>query len=280
MERHIAIIGSGYIGSAIAEKLAEHSIELHVLSREQTKTEEQIADQISACDFVINAAGFAGQKNIDDCEDHVEITMRDNLDLARMITDASSVTNTRLIHLSTGCVFDGDEFCEFTEDDQPNLLTGVYRQTKILAETFAMRNAHEPISLRIRLPFDGRVHDRNLFSKLSKYSTLVNHKNSVTCVDDLTSLILFIIRKKHFASGIFHATNPHFVTTRDIAEALKLRCAWMNDERLSKLVKIKRSQCVLSAQKLFNHGFFFPYAPHAVEKCAEIYRHAVASRKS
>lgn len=277
MERQITIIGNGYIGSAISSALSDH-FDIRVLSRGDTHCEERIAELVPPDSIIINAAGFSGRKNIDDCEEEFDATLRDNFDLSRMIADVSFRRRARLIQLSTGCIYDGDQASLFYEDDVPNLLDGVYRLTKFMAESYVMRSAFEPISLRIRLPFDGRVHPRNLFSKLSAYPVLVNHTNSVTSVDDLVALIMFIMRKKHFASGIYHATNPHFVDTKFIATHLHLRNAWMNDARLDKLVKVKRSKCVLSSKKLFDAGFVFPFAPYAVAKAAESYRNSVNAR--
>jgi dTDP-4-dehydrorhamnose reductase len=271
MERKIALVGNGYIGSKLSLALGQH-FEVEVLSRNITSNQTILTDALSRFDFVINAAGYAGETNIDDCEKEVVTTVESNFDLARRIALASHDTKIRMIQLSTGCVFEGDELCEFKEEDEPNLLNGVYRQTKALAESFVMTKAYRPIVARIRLPFDDRHHSRNLFTKLSAYPVLVNHKNSVTSVDDLADTVVQMCADFDFASDVYHVTNPHFVSTREIAEALKLDCDWMSDDKLNSIVKIRRSRCVLNTKKLYNAGVVIPFAPYAVAKCAEIYR--------
>jgi dTDP-4-dehydrorhamnose reductase len=80
-------------------------------------------------DAVIHCAAFT---DVDACEGHPELAERLNAEVPGWLAEACAREGTRLIHISTDAVFDGERG-GYTEDDQP-LPINVYGATKLRGE--------------------------------------------------------------------------------------------------------------------------------------------------
>jgi dTDP-4-dehydrorhamnose reductase len=247
---HIAIVGNGYIGSALIERSNQLNNTLAFLDRSNTFDVESIANRIRGAAFVVNAAGHCGSVNVDSCETEIAKTIRDNVHLTHRLALASRAAGVRLVHLSTGCIFEGDVM--FNEESPPNLVSGIYRQTKLLAETIALREGNRSVVLRLRMPFDGRRSPRNLLQKLSSYPRLVDHVNSVTSVENLVNVIL---NSDSLEDGVYNVACKNPISTRKIAEILGHDCEWFTPSDFDHAVAVKRSACSLSTLKIERAGF-------------------------
>ncbi len=71
---------------------------------------------------VINCAGKTGRPNIDWCEDHKLETLRSNVTGALVVLETCLERGTYLVHLSSGCIYEGDNGgVGFGENDHPQL---------------------------------------------------------------------------------------------------------------------------------------------------------------
>src|SRR5262245_38614080 len=72
-------------------------------------------------DVVINCAGKTGRPNVDWCEAHKDKTLRSNVTGALVLFDQCLARNIYLVHMSSGCIFQGDrDGGGFSESDPPN----------------------------------------------------------------------------------------------------------------------------------------------------------------
>lgn len=210
-------------------------------------------------DIVINCIGKTGKPNIDWCETHKEETNLSNLIVPLLIQRACTQRNIRMIHISTGCVYDGYDK-HFTETDPSNYQDSYYSRTKYLCEQ-ALKEFNV-LQLRIRMPIDSVPHPRNLLNKLLSYKEIISIENSITVVPDLMQAAKHLIETKE--TGIFNVVNTGSVTHWEILNIynayspLKKEIATISMNALRKKIATSRSNCVLSNQKLRDAGFLMP----------------------
>ena len=86
-------------------------------------------------DIVINTIAL---HNVDYCESHAQEAYEINSKAVRMIADLSNNLGSRLIHLSTDFVFDGNKAGRYLESDSPNP-SSIYAKSKLEGEVQAKR---------------------------------------------------------------------------------------------------------------------------------------------
>jgi dTDP-4-dehydrorhamnose reductase len=187
-------------------------------------------------DVVINCVGYTGRPNIDACEDDPAATWTANYDVPCQLARSSR----RLIHISSGCIFDGAG--PFTETDEPNCVSSVYTQSKRAAEN-ALRHLPRVSLLRIRMPLAPEPHERNLITKVRAYSRVIDAQNSVTWLPDLADVVKMFVSRADLG-GIWNVVNRGTVSPWELSPAA---------ERLTSLggvTRVPRSNCRLSVAKL------------------------------
>ncbi|MBI4709049.1 MAG: sugar nucleotide-binding protein [Candidatus Portnoybacteria bacterium] len=208
---------------------------------------------------VLNCAGITGRPNIDWCEDHKAETVAGNVAVPLNILQACSEKNIYWVHLSSGCVFqgegkDGKGFCE----DDPATPPSFYSFTKYWADQI-LKNFPVLIA-RLRLPIDVEPNPRNLIDKLAKYPQIIDVENSVTIIPDLLEVVKKLIEKR--CIGIYHVTNPGTIKHSEFMELYKKhinpehKYELISVEDLYKkgLAKARRSNCILNTDKLQGEG--------------------------
>ena len=224
-------------------------------------------------DVVINAAGKTGRPNVDWCEDHKLETVNSNITGPLVLLNACSQKNIRLVHLSSGCIFDGSEI--FTEESTPNPVS-FYAWTK--AQCDEMLKEFPVLILRIRMPVDDAPSNRNLIDKLAKYEKIVDVENSITVISDLLSATKQLIDQN--AIGIYNMVNPGSIKHAEILALYKelvdpahtFELVSMEDLAKQGLIKAGRSNCVLSTEKLSAAGIQMREVHEAVRDCLTKYR--------
>jgi dTDP-4-dehydrorhamnose reductase len=228
-------------------------------------------------EVVINCAGKTGRPNIDWCEDHQAETLRSNVTGALVVLEECLRRGVYLVHLSSGCIYEGDRGGSgFTEDDPPNYTGSFYSRTKAWADQ--VLREFPVLTLRLRMPFDGSLSDRNLIMKLRKYRRVLTEPNSITHLPDFFRVAGQLIARK--ATGIYNVVNegtisPFEVMTRyqELVDPehtfLPLPLA-----QLGEVATAGRSNCLLSTAKLRAEGLGMPSARDAVDRALR----ALASR--
>ncbi|MFO0879871.1 MAG: sugar nucleotide-binding protein [Gemmataceae bacterium] len=208
-------------------------------------------------DVVINCAGKTGRPNIDWCETHRLETLRSNVTGALVVLEACQQRGIYLVHLSSGCIYQGDNGgAGFTEDDAPNYLGSYYSRTKIWSDQILCE--FPVLVLRLRMPFDSSASDRNLIVKLRRYGRVLTAPNSLTYLPDFFQVLRALIAGRE--TGIYHVVNegvisPYEIMTlyRDIVDPTHTFTA-LEPAQLGEVATAGRSNCRLSTAKLRAKG--------------------------
>src|SRR6266487_4219406 len=289
----ILLLGAtGYIGQAFARELMRRRWDFRPLSRREVDYSrfETLLEFLRSNkpSFVLNAAGFAGQPNVDACETARADTLQGNTLLPITIADACAATGTPWGHVSSGCIYCGAYIVEggrraiesdltkadlraliercpsalqgFTEEDEPNFTfrrppCSFYSGTKALAEE-ALRKHPNGFLWRLRIPFDELDEPKNYLSKLLHYARLYDNFNSLSHRGDFVRACLDLWELRA-PFGAYNLTNPGFITARQ-AVALLQRLLRLNrtfdffasdDEFYKVAARTPRSNCVLDVSK-------------------------------
>lgn len=262
---NIAILGAGFIGNYVKDYISQNHLtyllnraddEYHVPGRlrEFIKTHK--------IDTVINTCGYTGYPNVDACEDDKANCTYYNITVPLVIEEECKVADAKFINVSSGCIYtDYDK--DYTEEDEPNFgiynsESSFYSKTKHLSEMFLDKDFTNII--RIRMPITSKMDHKNLLSKLKKYDSIIDFKNSKT---DVTKLCQFIqVVAENFKPGIYNAVHGNTLSTKQVTDIMT-EYGLQNDnweyvpyEDLP--IKANRSNCVLDnskAKRDFNFDF-------------------------
>lgn len=215
----VVVIGTGYVASAylrVAHFLGFHPI---VLSRKWVDYYDYSALKFSLSvfkpDLVINAAGYTGN-TVDDCETNRSDCYAANVFLPYIIGVACKKVNATLIHISSGCIYDG--LGPFTEDQKPNFITNYYQQCKVLGELEVKSATQKAFVFRIRMPFNQVNSQRNWLMKLCQHDKILDGLNSVTFLDEFAMRSFQLVQKAE--PGIYHCAESTPVWTSSVAKML------------------------------------------------------------
>jgi dTDP-4-dehydrorhamnose reductase len=235
MARVLLLGSNGYVGRYFAEFLKSKGAELIVVSRaESDYTDFNILKKLlrqHRPDFLINAAGFTGKPNVDACENAKADTLFGNTVFPLRIAEACAEERIPWGHVSSGCIYQGSKGVDssgapigFREEDTPNftLCSGngsFYSGTKALAEDHLIKGGYDVYIWRLRVPFDHRDGGRNYLSKLLRYKTLLDVRNSLSHLGDFVSSAWATIERR-LPYGVYNLTNPGSITTKEVVELI------------------------------------------------------------
>lgn len=283
----ILILGRGYVGNALATCLNK-CYDVTLLSKEEfdytdrallfthlTKSYEH------RYEFVINTCGYTGRPNVDACEDNIEDTWYYNVVVPVNIQKACKDAGVRMIHISSGCIYNGYDK-HYTETDEPNFgllepKSSWYSKTKHACEL--MLKDKNVYIMRIRMPFCETWSARSVLTKLIKYDNVINCLNSLTNLEDLCGFIMYFMEdvldetKVTYEYGIYNVVNPEPIETAELLELIDeyglANPNWKHIElkELYKTTKAQRSNCVLSDDKIKSISLRLPKTRDSLRRC-------------
>jgi 3,5-epimerase/4-reductase len=233
-------------------------------------------------DIALNCAGKTGRPNVDWCEDHKEETLRANVTGPLVLLDECRKRGVKLVHLSSGCIYEGDNGGRgFTESDPPNYFGSFYSKTKAWSDL--MLQDFPVLLLRMRMPFDGTLGDRNLLTKLRKYTRVLDEENSITYLPDFVRASKQLIESG--ATGVYNLVNdgptsPYklMMLYKEIVDPShafeKLSLA-----DLSQVAKAGRSNCILSGEKAKSAGVTMLSTEEAARQAMESIKQELQAAK-
>ncbi|GMH02554.1 hypothetical protein Nepgr_004393 [Nepenthes gracilis] len=209
---------------------------------------------------VFNAAGVTGRPNVDWCESHKTETIRANVAGTLTLADVCREHRLLLMNFATGCIFEYDaghpegSGIGFKEEDKPNFTGSFYSKTKAMVEEL-LKEYDNVCTLRVRMPISSDLNNpRNLITKISRYSKVVNIPNSMIVLDEL--LPISIEMAKRNLRGIWNFTNPGVVSHNEILEMyenyMDPNFKWVNFtlEEQAKVIVAPHSNNEMDASKL------------------------------
>ena len=258
----VLIIGRGYISQKMQIALLKHEIQPMVYFEGHIDHYTPDFKFPPRLDLIINCAGYTGYPNVDDCEDHKNETFAANTYLPAYLGRFCRENKITLIHFSTGCIFQGNQF--FSETDEPNNLNTIYTLSKYSGEKVI--NWSQSYILRIRMPISADFSPKNLLTKLSGYSKIIDGVNSITWLEEACEIAVRLwLREAPF--GIYNLVCRGFITNKEIIEALGLKKEFFPTlKEFQSTVKAPRSFTTLSIEKLISIGIFPTSATNALQK--------------
>ncbi|MBU6410774.1 MAG: sugar nucleotide-binding protein, partial [Verrucomicrobia bacterium] len=288
---------SGYVGQAFSQELRRRRLAFIPLTRKAIDYTnlELLFDYVRKVkpEFIINAAGYPANPNVDACEQAREETLFANTLLPQTIARVCLMTNTPWGHVSSGSIYQGakvvesegtrierdmnrpefrrllaehpERICGFTEWNEPNFSfrhppCNFYCGTKALAEEM-IRGVGRSYIWRPKMLFDERREPRNFLWKIQNYAKVYRCVNSVTHLGDFVKACLNLWEQQA-PFGIYNVVNPGPVTSRQIVAMIQRILKpdrpfefWKNDEEFYQAqARAPRSNCILDASKLLAAG--------------------------
>lgn len=265
----IIVLGGGYVSSKIQKYWKLKTYNLVIIRRKEIdytifNNIQKIIEQYNP-EFIINCYGYTGVPNVDSCEiekNKIECVKRNVIDWID-INDTFLKSGIKVINISSGCIYNDESGTKvFKESDSPNFGIGNpnsswYSFCKALFQhDFERHYINNHYLLRIRMPFDADINDsKNYIGKILNYDFLINYKNSITNLEDLTRFIEIII-ENNIETGIYNVVNKNPITAKEILETinpdlLSDKLFYTVDDLLEKnIIKCRRSNCILSTEKL------------------------------
>jgi len=242
----------------------QHSEEIHsALRRFQKGT------------VVINTAA---KINLEWCEKNTREAEEVNTWGALNVAAVCDALNLPLVHISSGCIFDGEETCHvYTEEDKPTPASW-YACTKAKADEILLSKGYS--RLLIVRPRQLISVVPNFTNMLTKFASLgsgefIDTPNSVTCIEDMKEMIDHLVEKG--CTGIYNLANTGYLSPYEIALHVKsrvspsLRVSRISYQGYLKKLSVKRVNTLLSVDKLIATGYTPRSASEALDWCLDNY---------
>ncbi|MFO1477583.1 MAG: sugar nucleotide-binding protein [Verrucomicrobiota bacterium] len=305
----IVVLGaSGFVGRAFSDELRRRGHGFVPLSRQAMDYTrfDVLFDYLRKLrpEFVINAAGFTGTADEEDCEQQQQEALAANTFLPQTIARACLMTQTPWGHVSSGWVYAGAKVAEngrlrvqedlespefrrlladhpervggFTEGDEPNFSfrhapCSFYSGTKALAEE-ALEGRGRIYVWRPGLPFNESPASRNFLWRLQHERRIHDAVNSFSHAEDFVTACLDLWeRKAEF--GTYHVANPGVITVRQVADMIQrilkpnrqFEFCEQPDRPDPLQPRSRRPSCILNVGKLLNSGIKMRPVEEALE---------------
>jgi dTDP-4-dehydrorhamnose reductase len=178
-------------------------------------------------DIIINCAAYTA---VDKAEEEPELANKINHLAVKKIAEIANKQKSKLIHISTDYVFDGESDKPYTETDTTNPIN-IYGKTKLAGEK-ALQDTMSTNAIIIRTSWLYSEFGNNFVNtmlKLGKEQDELNIVNdqigSPTYATDLAEIILHIIKTKGFKGAgqttqIYHYSNDGKISWYDFAKEI------------------------------------------------------------
>jgi dTDP-4-dehydrorhamnose reductase len=260
MKEKILIFGNGQIGNFYRQYFDEIGWEAEIAKGVDITGKEQVGTAVEdlSPSVVINAAA---KTNLEWCQENKLEAFEVNVLGADKIAQVCDEQGVKLVHLSSGCIFESKTADDAkSEDSEPNPLS-YYSWTKVWAENLIKWNKSPDFKyliLRPRQPVSARVNHKNMLVKMLTFTKFVDTPNSGTVLEDLMEWTRSLLESQ--ASGIYHVANPGWTTPYKIGLLLKkyinpaMDIEQISKDELDKLTPSTRVDTVLDVDKLRSLG--------------------------
>ena len=224
-----AVVGSlGMFGSdalKVIESTGDQVTALHRGNLDLTDSVESLAKKLSGSEVVINAVAYT---KVDLAESDKAAARFANAEVPRKLAEACKLTGSRLIHISTDYVFDGESKTPYLPDSKTNP-TSVYGQTKLSGEEAVLRFENTQVVRTAWLyGASGHCFPKTIASRLlagEQLSVVADQFGSPTHTLDLADFVLQLAGSsitKRILHGVSSESTSWFGFAREIARSLEI----------------------------------------------------------
>lgn len=228
-------------------------------------------------DLIINCAAYT---NVDKAETERELAMSINFSAVDILSKWSAFNNSKLIHISTDYVFDGNSSTPITENAKTNPIN-FYGLTKLKGEKICLKNDFNSIVIRTSWVYSsfGRNFVKtmlNLMSEKDNLNVINDQIGSPTYAKDLAKIIVKIINYKDWIPGLYQYSNEGEISWFDFANSIKKIAGYSTEinpiSSSDFLTQAKRpSYSLLDKSKIKNtFGITIPKYETSLENCIKI----------
>ena len=172
--------------------------------------------------YCINCAAYTA---VDKAESDKETAFLINANAVGNLARASFLYNTRLIHISTDYVYDGNAVSPYKEE-HPTSPVNIYGLTKLKGEALCLLN--NPDSIIVRTSWVYSVYGHNFVKTMLKLMkerpevrVVSDQVGAPTYAADLAAAILKIINHTEWIPGIYHYTNTGRTSWYEFASCIR-----------------------------------------------------------
>ena len=268
------IIGSGKVANVIRKHddiiIPHSSIEVTDI--------ESVFSVLSKYEKDTPVINTASKINLEWCEENQTKAESVNTHGAINVAKACQKFDLHLVHISSGCIFDGEESEKvYTEEDIPTPAAW-YTKTKTMADVGILDLSYEKVTIvRPRQLISAIANPTNMLTKFLSLDEgkFITSKNSVTCIEDMGEMIQHLLDGKHY--GIYNLANIGCLSPYEIAMELKktlknsLSVTPITYHEHLKNIKVKRVNTILDIRKLLSTGYTPRSAYDALQWCISNY---------
>lgn len=227
--------------------------------------------------LVVNCAAYTA---VDKAEDDVDLCFLVNKTAVENLAKACKMYDSKLIHISTDYVFDGNSYVPYTEE-MPVCPTSVYGKSKLAGEQVAIENCAQTVVLRTSWLYSSFGNNfvktmLKLGAERDKLTVIFDQVGTPTYAADLAQVIMQIVEAKEFVPGIYHFSNEGVCSWYDftikIHKLSKINCQVLPIETKEYPTKTPRPHySVLNKAKIKNtYKVEIPYWEDSLEQCLRI----------
>jgi len=229
--------------------------------------------QESKAEIILNCAA---KTNLEYCQEEKQESFNSNVLGVLNVLRACSELDKKIIHISSGCLFDGNSFIsdEKTIPSPAVWYTWTKKWADELIENFGYSNY---LILRPRQLISRVPHKSNMLTKFASMNKIpaIDEPNSITCIEDFSEMIDHLVRVD--ATGIYNCCNTGLLSPYEIAIEVKkslnskLEVEKASYEKLLTIMPNRRVNTILSCDKLISTGYEPRDAKDALLWCLKNY---------
>lgn len=270
MSKNILIVGGGYIGNQLHQKLR------CPLSRKRIRSYNDILSEIKKYKpkILINGIGHTGKGNVDGCESAIDKTLSANTFVPILLAEAALRNNIKFVHISSGCIYHYNYLKQrpILESFIPDYYDLYYSRTKVYTENVLreLEKRHNILTVRVRIPLDNQPHSKNILTKLIKFKSVIDVPNSITYIPDFINALKHLL--KIDARGIYNVVCKTSLRYPQLLDVYQNYYPEFHYKTMKlKELKLSRTNLILSTQKLQKTGFHVRTAQEILEECVKSY---------
>lgn len=278
MKRILVTGGSGQLGSELKALASQYPFEFTFIDQVEVDLTDHTAIKNffsrNTFDYIINCAAYTA---VDKAEEDKDLCKKVNADAVAVIAEMAKQQSSKLIHISTDYVFDGEFNQPVDEHAKPNPLS-VYGKTKLEGEENVRRILDNAIIIRTSWVYStfGKNFVKTiagLAKQRSELTVVSDQFGTPTYAKDLAVAIMSIITSGIDGPGIYNFTNEGSISWYDFAVAINDHYGFNCKIRPIKTFEYKTAAvrpkfCVLDKTKIkktFNIDI--PYWSHSLKEC-------------